>query len=125
MGQVVKVMERITGADHDGMFSSGGDTAMGGSSGDAGTANPGLGSTDYYRQLMQGPHGSRITNAVVGVAGKVEENVAKYVTAAAATPTTPLKTPVTPGSATIKQVHRAQGKLLAANPVADPPIPLQ
>ncbi len=62
-----------------------------------------------------------MTAAVAHVAKKIEDQVRRVVTTAAASP----DSDHTPGSATIKQVCQAAGKMLAAKSVATPPKPIQ
>lgn len=62
--------------------------------------------------VLEGTNGERISAMVVGVAKKIEDNILKTVTAAATTPDQLPGKQTTPGSATIKQVRRASGKLL-------------
>ena len=71
--------------------------------------------------IMSEEENVRVTAAVANVAKKIEDQVRRVVTAAAASP----DSDHTPGSATIKQVRRASGKMLAAKSVATPPRPIQ
>ena len=71
--------------------------------------------------IMSEEENARATAAVANVAKKSKDQVRRVVTAAAASP----GSNHTPGSATIKQVRRAAGKMLAAKSVATPPKPIQ
>ena len=71
--------------------------------------------------VMSEQENARVTAAVAHVAKKIEDQVRIVVTTAAASP----DSDHTPGSATIKQVRRASGKMLAAKSVATPPRPIQ
>ena len=71
--------------------------------------------------IMSEAENVRVTASVAHVAKKIEDQVRRVVTAAAASP----DSDHTPGSATIKQVRRAAGKMLAATSVATPPKPIQ
>ena len=71
--------------------------------------------------VMSEQENARVTAAVAHVAKNIEDQVWRVVTAAAASP----DSDHTPGSAIIKQVRRAAGKMLAAKSVATPPKPIQ
>lgn len=104
LGEVARVLEKINGesdSDDDDDASA-------------------QGSTKMVTPVMSEDETVRVATAVAHIAKTIEENVRKVVTAAAAAP----ESSATPGSATIKQVRRASGKMLAAKSVASPPKPI-
>ena len=70
--------------------------------------------------LLKSAQGAALAKMVNGVAKKVEDNIVKTITAAAAT-ANGQSVGASPGSTNIKQVRRASGKLLSAKPVGTPP----
>jgi hypothetical protein len=74
------------------------------------------GANQAYAELIEG--------AILPPARKIEAMLKKIVTAGSASPQ-PGQTTGTPGACTIKQVRRANGKMLSAKVVADPPSPMQ
>jgi len=105
LGEVARVLEKINGeSDSD----------------DDDDDASAQGSTKMVTPVMSEDETVRVATAVAHIAKTIEENVRKVVTAAAAAP----ESSTTPGSATIKQVRRASGKMLAAKSVASPPKPI-